>query len=406
MGDTALSPFRVLDLGRVLAAPLAAQYLADFGADVIKVERPGAGDEFRYALPRIKVPEGEPPADSAYFVAANRNKRSITIDLKNPAGQDLVRRLAAESDVLVENFKVGDLARSGLDYASLSKVNPRLIYCSITGYGQSGPYAARPAYDPIIQAMGGLVAVTGTPGNGDGSGPAKVGPAVIDIFTGMTAANAILAAILQRERTNEGQYIDVSLLDSGIALLSQLAVMYLSGGEVPARLGTDSNGNSPSGMFRCADGSVMVVAGNERQFKAFCVALECPELPDDPRFQTRELRIANRSALRSAVELYSEHVTVADALQRLAEANVPAGQYNEIADVFKDPQVIHRGAVVTVPHPRKPDLKLIAPAARMSASQPKLVAPPLLGADTEEILRDILGLSQSEINELRQSGAI
>jgi crotonobetainyl-CoA:carnitine CoA-transferase CaiB-like acyl-CoA transferase len=330
----------------------------------------------------------------------------VTIDLASAEGQELVQQMAVKVDIFIENFKVGDLARKHLDYETLSRKNSRLIYCSITGYGQSGPYAERPAYDPIIQAMGGFMAVTGTPGDGDGSGPAKVGPSIIDIVTAMTASNAILAAVAQREQTGRGQYLDIALLDSGIAALSHLGVMYLSAEEVPARLGTDSNGNAPSGMFKCADGAIMVVVGNEDQFRNFCVATGCPQLIDDPHFTDRSLRIRNLRALRGMVEQGLAEITVDQALERLATANVPAGRFNELPAVFEDPQVIHRNLVVEVPHPQKPDLRLMARAAKMSDCDATYTPPPLLGQHTDEVLRDFLGKTAMEIAHLRDSGVI
>jgi crotonobetainyl-CoA:carnitine CoA-transferase CaiB-like acyl-CoA transferase len=406
MNSPALSSIRVLELGRVLAAPFAAQFLGDLGAEIVKVERPGVGDEFRHVEPKMKNSEGVPTTESAFFISVNRNKKSITIDLKTPEGQALVRELAAGADVLIENFKVGDLARQALDYDTLSKINPLLIYCSITGFGQSGPYSSHAAYDPIIQAMGGFMSLTGTQGDEPGPGPVRVGPSIADVMAGMTAANAILAALVQRQRTGRGQYIDIALLDSAVAALSHHAVMYLTTGEVPARLGTDSNGNAPSGMFRCADGAIMVVAGKEDQFARFCSAIDCPELPHDGRFRTRKLRIEHLGELRLEVEKYSSQLTVDEALKRLSRANIPAGRYNELPDVFEDPQVIHREMVVNVSHPLNPDMQLLANPIKMTDSVVTYRPPPLIGEHTEQILKDLLNKSESDIAALRAAGAI
>jgi crotonobetainyl-CoA:carnitine CoA-transferase CaiB-like acyl-CoA transferase len=404
--ESALSPFCVLDMGRVLAAPMTAQLLADFGAEVIKIERPGLGDEFRKSMPLMKDESGRPTSETAFFLSVNRSKQSVTVNLKHPEGRKLVKEFAAKVDVLVENYKVGDLARAGLDYASLSQINPRLIYCSITGFGQTGPYRNRAAYDPIIQAMGGMMAVTGNPEGLPGGGPVKVGPSIIDIVTAMTACNAILAALVQRERSGRGQHIDLALMDAGIAALSHHALMHLVANEAPERLGTDSNGNSPSGMFRCADGAIMLVTGSEEQFRRLCEALGCPQLVTDPRFKVRSLRIDHRHALREELEKYTRRLSVKEALATLEKATVAAGPFNELEAVFADPQVVHRGMAVNVPHPRNPALRLVASPARMSDSPVSYRPPPLLGEHTDAVLKSFLGKTDEQICQLREAGAI
>ncbi len=402
----ALSGIRVLDMGRVLAAPMTGQLLADLGAEVIKVERPIKGDEFRYSMPMITDDEGRATDQSAFFTSFNRSKKSITVDLAHPQGQALIKEFAACCDVLIENYKAGDLARRGLGYEQLSAINPRLVYCSITGFGQTGPYRSRPAYDPILQAMGGLMAVTGNPDEKPGGGPVKVGPSIIDILTAQNGSSAILAALFQRQATGRGQHIDLALLDSAVAALSMCAITYLDAGEVPQRLGTDTNGNAPSGMYRCADGAIMLVVGNEGQFARLCQTIGCPELIADPRFTSKKNRVEHRDALRVALERCFSRFTVKQVLEDLEKAVVVAGKFNELPEVFEDPQVLHRKMVVSVKHPRKSDMKLMASPLRLPDSPVSYAPPPLLGQHTEEVLKAVLNKTDADILALRNAGAI
>jgi len=402
----ALAHIRVLDMGRVLAAPMTAQLLADLGAEVIKIERPGKGDEFRYSQPMITDDQGNPTSESAFFTSFNRSKKSVTVDLSHEQGRALIRELAARCDVLIENYKVGDLSRRGLGYEDLKAVNPRLVYCSITGFGQTGPYRSRPAYDPILQAMGGLMAVTGNPDDQPGGGPVKVGPSIIDILTAQNGSSAILAALLQREHTGRGQHIDLALLDSAIAALSMHAVTYLDADEIPQRLGTDTNGNAPSGMYRCSDGAIMLVVGNEGQFERLCRTIGCEHLLGDERFSSKMMRVRHRELLRRELEQGFARFTVKEALAALEKAVVVAGKFNELPEVFEDPQVIHRKLVVEVRHPKKSRMKLVASAVRLSDSPVSYAPPPLLGQHTEQVLKEMLGKTDAEIQLLREQGAI
>ena len=401
-----LSHIRVLDMGRVLAAPLTAQLLGDLGAEVIKVERPGTGDEFRFSMPKVKDETGESIGESAFFCSFNRGKKSITVNLTHPDGLALVREMADKCDVLIENYKVGDLARRGLGYEDLSKTNPRLIYCSITGFGQSGPYRSRPAYDPILQAMGGLMAVTGNPDDQPGGGPVKIGPSIIDILTAQNGSSAILAALLQREQTGHGQHIDLALMDSCVAALTQHAIGYLNGGDEPQRMGTDTIGNSPSGMYRCSDGAIMLVVGNEGQFARLCETVGCAHLIGDSRFTSKMARVANRDLLRRELEKGFSKFTVKAALAALEKAVVVAGKFNEFPEVFEDPQVKHRKLVVDVPHPKNAKMRLIASPIRLPDSPISYAPPPLLGEHTDWVLKQWLGKTDAEIQKLRDAGAI
>ena len=403
-----LSHIRVLDLSRVLAGPWAAQTLADLGAEVIKVERPGAGDDTRrWGPPFLPGPDGEPTAESAYFLSANRGKKSVAIDLASPRGPSLVRALAARSDVLIENFRVGGLARYGLDHDSLRERNPRLVYCSITGFGQTGPYAARGGYDFIIQAMGGLMSLTGERDDRPGGGPQKAGLAVSDLFCGMYATIAIQAALAHRERTGEGQHIDLALLDSTVAMLSTMASNYFAGGVAPGRMGNAHPNVAPYRLFPTADGDIVVAAGNDGQFARLCEAVGRPGLATDPRFARNADRLANRDALEVGLSEALRARGAAEWLALFAERQVPAAPVNGIAEVFADPQVAHRGMKVTLPHACGVQAEHSGSPLRFSRTPVRYGASaPTLGRHTEEVLSEVLGLSADEIAGLRAAGAV
>jgi crotonobetainyl-CoA:carnitine CoA-transferase CaiB-like acyl-CoA transferase len=406
-----LSNIRVLDLSRILAAPWAAQMLGDMGADVIKVERPRVGDDSRhFGPPFLKDADGNNTLDSAFFISANRSKRSITINLSKPEGQKLVLELLAQSDVLIENYKVGDLKRYGLDYESLRQVNPKLIYCSVTGFGQTGPYALRPGYDTVFQGMGGLMASTGLPDGLPGGGPMKTGPSLADILSGHYTVSAILSALYHRDaRGGEGQHIDVSLLDSVIASMSHYASHYLVSGQNPIRRGTEGNGGMPSRMYRCADQDIVVIAGNEEQFSHLCEVLGCTELIGKPEFSSSALRGINRDAMAVVMEPLFLKRQSAELLQSLENAGVPAGPINSLSQTFADPHVQSRGMQVDVSHPNAPQgrLNLVAYPVKFSATPvASYHPPPSLGQHTREILASHLGLSSQAMDALAAQGVI
>jgi crotonobetainyl-CoA:carnitine CoA-transferase CaiB-like acyl-CoA transferase len=403
----ALSHLRVLDMSRVLAGPFLAQNLADFGADVIKVERPGHGDETRTFPPYLSGADGEQTPDSAYFMSINRGKRSITIDISTPQGQALIRSLVAKSDVLIENYKAGDLKRYGLDYEEMRTVNPRLVYCSITGFGQTGPYRSRPGYDYIFQAMSGLMSITGGPDHLEGGGPAKVGLAICDVITGIYSSFAVMTALAHREQTGEGQHIDMSLLDTTIATLSHINMNYLVGGIVPKRMGTGHPSIVPYQMFQALDGPIVVAVGNNGQFAKLCALLGLPELSVDQRFLTNPLRVAHRDDLVPLLEAAFAADTMEAWVRKLTEAGVPCGPLYDIPQVFKDPHVKARGVRVEMPHPRGDSVSILANPARLSLTPPayERVAP-LLGEHTQEVLRQVLGLSDLAIEQLAAEGVI
>jgi crotonobetainyl-CoA:carnitine CoA-transferase CaiB-like acyl-CoA transferase len=399
----ALSHIRVLDLSRVLAGPWATQLLGDLGAEVIKIERPGNGDDTRaYGPPWVKCPEGSDTDVSAYYLSANRNKESVTIDFTRAAGQALVRELAAQSDVLVENFKVGALARYGLDYASLAAVNPRLIYCSITGFGQDGPYAERSGYDFLIQGMGGLMSVTGAP---DGT-PTKVGVALADVMTGLYASNAILAALAWRERSGEGQHIDLGMLDVQVASLANQALNFLTSGKTPARVGNAHPNIVPYDACPTADGHMILAVGNDAQFARFCAEARTDWLGDH-RFGSNAARVKHRDILIPLLHQVTRTRSTADWIAALEAASVPCGPINDIAKVFEDPQVRHRGMKIEMAHPASGKVSLVASPIRMSRTPPTYrKAPPGLGADTQELLGRLLGKEADVLNALVRDGVI
>lgn len=405
-----LDGIRVLDLSRVLAGPLVTQMLGDLGAEVIKIERPGDGDDSRnYGPPFLTTEDGHRTRESGFYLSANRNKQSVTVDLGTAQGQDIVRRLAARSDVLVENFRVGALAKFGLDYASLSALNPRLVYLSITGYGQTGPMAHRPGYDAIFQAAGGHMAVTGAPDALAGGGPTRSGLSLVDILASQYATIAILAALNHRERSPEGrgQYIDIALLDSMVATLSHRGVQYLISGNNMPRRGNVGGGGSPSQAFRCADGLIMLTVGNDAQWVRFCQALERPELAADPRFSKATLRIENRELLTPALEAKFATRDKAYWLEALARADIPSGPVNELDEVFADAQVRQRGMAISVPHPLSDGLTLLSNPIRFSDTPlNRYESPPLLGQHTDAILRGVLGMTDAELAALKVVNAI
>src|SRR5882672_2119903 len=385
-----LSGVRVLDLSRVLAGPWCTQTLADLGADVIKVERPGSGDDTRgWGPPFLKDRDGHDTAEAAYYLGTNRNKRSITIDIAKPAGQALIRDMVKQCDVFIENFKVGDMARYELDAATLRELNPRLIYCSVTGFGQTGPYRERAGYDYAIQGIGGLMSVTGERDDLPGGGPQKVGVAVADLFTGMYASTAILAALRHRGLTGEGQAIDMALLDSQVAMLANLGANYLTTGVAPQRMGNAHQNIVPYQVFEVADGHMILAVGNDGQFAKFCEVAGCAELARDPRFERNAGRVRHRQTLVLQLAALMKQRTRADWLAALEAAKVPCGPINDLADVFADPQVQHRQMTVQMPHPLAGEVRLVASPMKFSATPVQYRRPPpLLGEHTAEVLRE------------------
>ena len=395
-----LDGVRILDLSRILAAPFATQLLGDLGADVIKVERPGVGDDARQYGP----PFLEGGAESGFYLSANRNKRSITIDHSVPEGAELIRELAAKSDVLVENFRRGVLAKYGLGYADLEKINPRLVYCSVTGFGQDGPYADRAGYDGVFQAMSGMMSVSGIPDGEPGAGPMKVGVSMVDILAGLYASSAILAALRERDMvTGRGQFIDLALLDCGLAALSHYAQNYLISGVPAPRRGNGGFGGIPSQAFRCADADIFVVASTPKQWSGLTAALGRPKLADDPRFATVSARIANRDlVLRTLGEIFVQR-PAAEWIAKLEAADVPVSPVNSMDAVFENPQIRHRGMRVPVEHPSAGTINVLANPIRRDAG---ISPPPRLGEHTDEILIKLLGRTPDQVAALRDRGAI
>ncbi|PMS34903.1 crotonobetainyl-CoA:carnitine CoA-transferase CaiB-like acyl-CoA transferase [Trinickia symbiotica] len=404
----ALAGVRVLDLSRVLAGPWAGQLLADLGADVVKVERPGAGDDTRaWGPPWLNDPEGQSTGESAYYLSANRNKRSATIDLASPEGQSLVRQLASKADVLLENFKLGGLSQYGLDYTSLKAINPRLVYCSITGFGQTGPYSSRAGYDFLIQGMGGLMSLTGRPDGMEGAGPLKVGVALTDIMTGLYATVAVLAALKRREQSGEGQHIDLALLDVQIACLANQAANYLVSGVAPRRMGNAHPNIVPYQEFPTADGYMIVAVGNDSQFASLCKTLGKPEWSGDERFATNPQRVKYRSELIALIHAITVRRTTDEWVAAMEGAGVPCGPINTLDKVFSDPHVQARGMRIEMPHPLAKQVPLVANPIRLSESPVQYRhAPPTLGEHTSEVLSDWLGATAAEIDALHAKRAI
>jgi len=404
----ALSHLRVLDLSRVLAGPWAGQILADLGAEVIKVERPGNGDDTRaWGPPFLKDAYGESTGEAAYYLSANRNKQSVTIDFTKPEGQRLVRELAAKSDILIENFKVGGLEAYGLDYASLKAVNPQLIYCSITGFGQTGPYAKRAGYDFMIQGLGGLMSLTGRPEGEEGAGPVKVGVALTDILTGLYATVAILAALAHRQHDGGGQHIDMALLDVQVACLANQAMNYLTTGVSPKRLGNAHPNIVPYQDFPTADGDFILTVGNDSQFRKFAEVAGQPGWADDPRFVSNKQRVANRAVLVPLIRQATVFKTTAQWVEQLEAVGVPCGPINELAQVFADPQVQARGLAFELPHALAGLVPQVGSPIRLSETPVEYRrAPPLLGEHTQEVLARVLGVTTVDLELLRQSGVL
>lgn len=404
----ALSHIRVLDLSRVLAGPWAGQILADLGAEVIKVERPGKGDDTRaWGPPFLRDPLGENTSEAAYYLSANRNKQSVTVDFTLPEGQKLVRELAAKSDILIENFKVGGLAAYGLDYASLNAINPRLIYCSITGFGQTGPYSRRAGYDFMIQGLGGLMSLTGRGEGQEGAGPVKVGVALTDVLTGVYSSTAILAALAHRDQGGLGQHIDMALLDVQVACLANQALNYLTTGVAPVRLGNAHPNIVPYQDFPTADGDFILTVGNDTQFRKFAEVAGQAQWADDPRFLTNKLRVAHRAELIPLIRQATVFKTTAQWVTELESAGVPCGPINDLAQVFADPQVQARGLAMSLPHLLGGSVPQVASPIRLSETPVEYrSAPPLLGEHTDAVLERLLGLPVAEVCRLRAAGVL
>jgi len=403
----ALSHIRVLDLSRVLAAPWATQILGDLGAEVIKIEKPGEGDETRHFGPPFLNGKDGARGDATYFLTANRNKKSLTIDLSKPEGQALIKRLARRAHVVVENFKTGSLAKYGLDYEGLKAENPALIYCSLTGFGHDGPYKDKAGYDYVIQGMGGLMSVTGQKDGEPGAEPMKVGVAVSDLVTGLYTAIAILAAVIHQSRTGEGQSIDMALFDCQVAALANQATNYLAGGIVPGRLGNAHPNIVPYQVFATADGHLILATSNDHQFRRFAAVAGIAAVAADPRYAGNAERVANRQALVDMLKPIFTKRTTAQWTLDLEAANVPCGPINRVDEVFADPQAIARGLTVVMNHAAVGSLELVASPLRLSATPPEYRnAPPLLGEHTDEILSGVLELSDAEIARLHGAGVV
>jgi crotonobetainyl-CoA:carnitine CoA-transferase CaiB-like acyl-CoA transferase len=401
-----LEGIRILDLSRILAGPTCTQLLGDLGADVIKVERPGAGDDTRkWGPPYVRDADGGDTTESAYYLCANRNKRSVTVDMARPEGRALVERLAAECDVLIENFRTGGLARYGLGYEDLKQRLPRLIYCSITGFGQDGPYAHRSGYDFLIQAMGGIMSITGEP-DGD---PCKVGLGIADVMCGMYASTAILAALRHRDRGGSGQLIDLALLDSQVAWLINAGTHYLTCGQAPGRLGNGHPNIVPYDVFPTADGHIALAVGNDAQFRRLCAFAGAPELADDADYASNDARVRNRDALVPTLRKLTGRHATAHWLAGLEKVNVPCGPVNDLEQVFSDAQVLHRDMLVSLPHALAGggEVRLIGNPLKLSETPVSYRrGPPILGQHTDEVLGELLGIEGQELNRLREDAII
>ncbi|MDR3468589.1 MAG: CoA transferase [Xanthobacteraceae bacterium] len=401
-----LSNVRVLDLTRVVAGPWATQTLADLGAEVIKVEKPTEGDDTRRIGPFVKDSAGRQTNESAFYLACNRGKRSVTIDIASERGQALIRDLAAQCDIFVENYKAGSLARYGLDYAAIRAVNPRIIYCSVTGFGGDGPYANRPAYDFILQGMSGLMSMCGHPDGAPGAGPMRTAVPITDITTGLYATISILGALIHRSQTGLGQFIDAAMIDAAVALTGHLAIGYLMTGKVPPRIGNANPIASPSEVHTTADGQIIVAAGNDGQFKALASAIGEPQLPDDARFRSNSDRVRNR---RELYPIIADRIGVRPSsywVDRLSAAGVPCGPINELDAVFDDPQVRHRGIELKIPSAHGVEVPGLKSPLNLSEAPVAYRAPPALGEGTDEVLRKLLNLTDDQIARLRAESVI
>jgi formyl-CoA transferase len=403
-----LSHIRVIDLSRVLAAPWTGQNLADLGAEVIKIERPKTGDDSRaFGPPWLKDAAGKDTTESAYFASANRGKKSVTVNLSKPEGQDIVRRIAAECDVLLENYKFGDLARYALGYEDLRKINPRLVYCSVTGFGQTGPYAERPGYDFMIQGMAGLMSITGERDDLPGGGPQKAGIPIGDIITGMYASVAVCAALAHREKSGTGQHLDLALLDSLAAILSNQGGNYLATGVPPGRLGNAHPNIVPYQTFKTADGDIILACGNDNLFRKFCEVAGCQALADDPRFVTNGKRVENRAEITRLLSDIIGKRTTRDWVDALEAAGVPNGPINNLKQVFEEPQAVARGLRMEMDHPLAGKISLVRSPMRFSETPLEhKTPPPTLGQHTDEVLRGLLKFADADIAKLRADGVI
>jgi crotonobetainyl-CoA:carnitine CoA-transferase CaiB-like acyl-CoA transferase len=404
----ALSGFRVLDLSRVLAGPWCGQTLADLGAEVIKIERPGAGDDTRgWGPPWMKGQNAESSGEASYYQSTNRGKLSVALNIASPEGQEMIRALAASCDVLIENYKAGSLAKYGLDYASLAAINPRLVYCSVTGFGQTGPRAAEPGYDFIIQGMGGLMSITGERDDLPGGGPQKVGVAFADLMTGLYSTVAIQAALLSREKTGLGQHVDMALLDVQVATLCNQSQNYLASGKPPGRYGNAHANIVPYQVFRASDRDFIIACGNDSQFVSLCNAIGLPDLPNDPRFARNADRVSNREAI---VAILAKHFLGASAdewVGRIHPQGVPVGAINSIAQALDEPQVLARNMLVNIPHPLKADFVTVGSPIKLSGTPVEYLRPaPMLGEHTDEVLKRELGLDDERLAQLKAQGII
>jgi crotonobetainyl-CoA:carnitine CoA-transferase CaiB-like acyl-CoA transferase len=405
---TALGHIKVLDLTRILAGPWATQNLADMGAEVIKIERPRVGDDTRtWGPPFLKDADGKETRDSSYFLSANRGKQSVTLDLATPEGQEIIRMLAADADVVVENYKVGTLARYGLAYEDLKKVNPRIVYCSVTGFGQDGPYAALPGYDYVFQGMGGLMSITGVPDGEPGAAPMKSGIAISDLLTGMYATSAILAALEHRHISGEGQYIDMSLLDCIVTINSYQAINYFLSGKIPERMGNAHSNMVPYQVFKCKEGDIIIAVGNDGQYAAFCRVIGCEYLAVDPAFATGPQRNRNRKDL---IPLIADAIlarTMEEWVTLLEANNVPCGPIHNMKQVFEDPQVRHREMQLTLPHSAGVQAPSVANPIRLSGTPIQYQkSAPLLGEHNRVVLHERLGLTAQRVAELQAKGVV
>jgi crotonobetainyl-CoA:carnitine CoA-transferase CaiB-like acyl-CoA transferase len=404
----ALTGYRVLDLSRVLAGPWCGQTLADLGAEVIKIERPGVGDDTRgWGPPWMKGQNQERTSEASYYQSTNRGKLSVALNIASPEGQALVRALATDCDVLIENYKAGSLAKYGLDYASLAELNPRLVYCSVTGFGQTGPRAAEPGYDFIVQGIGGLMSITGERDDLPGGGPQKVGVAFSDLMTGLYSTVAIQAALLSRERTGVGQHIDMALLDVQIATLCNQSQNYLASGKPPGRYGNAHANIVPYQVFRASDQDFIIACGNDSQFVALCDAIGLSELPADPRFKRNADRVANRETVNDILSRHFLGGRAQEWISRIHPRGVPIGAINSIAQALDEPQVQARGMLVTIPHPLKDDFVTVGSPIKMSGTPVEYLRPaPMLGEHTDAVLKAQLGLSDERLSQLKANGVI